>query len=237
MSEKTPQASTDQVAVVSVLGDPNRRALYTYVVERGDWVGRDEAADALGLKRGIAAHHLDRLAEEGLLDIERRRLTGRTGPGAGRPAKLYRRAAREFEVTLPPRDYQLAGHLLAEAVENAQQSGIDIDTSIDAVAREHGRRLGTQMRQRMGRRRSSKAALATAMQVLAENGFEPEQTDDGTVILRNCPFHALSRSHTDLICGMNSCLVSAAIDELGADDLEAELRPDPELCCVRIHMH
>lgn len=235
MTDQAERTPADQVAVVSVLGDANRRALYEYVVDRGDWVSRDEAADALELKRGIAAHHLDRLADEGLLDIERRRLTGRTGPGAGRPAKLYRRAARDFAVTLPPRDYLLAGDILAEAVENARETGSDIDASIDAVAGERGRRLGSLMRERMGRRRSTKAALAAAMNVLAENGFEPEQTDDGTVILRNCPFHALSRTHTDLICGMNNCLVSAALDQMRTDDLQAELQPDPDLCCVRIH--
>lgn len=232
----TPPAA-DHLGAVSVLGEPNRRALYEYIVEKGDWVGRDEAADAVGLKRGIAAHHLDRLAEEGLLDVDRRRLTGRTGPGAGRPAKLYRRAQEDFSVSLPPRDYALAGQIMAEAIENTQRTGLDITASIDAAARVHGRRLGETMRQRMGRRRSTKAALATAVAVLTENGFEPEMTQDGTVLLRNCPFHALSRSHTDLVCGMNDCLLGTAIEELGADGLEARMHPDPQLCCVRLHAH
>ena len=236
MSDSPKPPAADHLQTVSVLGEPNRRALYEYVVEKGDWVGRDEAADALDIKRGIAAHHLDRLADEGLLEVERRRLTGRTGPGAGRPAKLYRRASRDFAVALPPREYQLAGQLLAEAVENAQQAGNDITTSVEAVSRAHGRRLGEVMKKRMGRRRSTKAALATAMAVLAEHGFEPAVAEDGTVELRNCPFHALSRSHTDLICGMNDCLIKAALEELGTDGLEARLQPDPELCCVRIHL-
>ena len=227
--------TTDPVDVVSALGEPNRRALYDYVVERGDWVGRDEAADALDLKRGIAAHHLDRLADEGLLEVERRRLTGRTGPGAGRPAKLSRRAPQDFAVTLPPRDYELAGGMLAEAVEASQRTGRDIDRCLDETARDRGRRLGEDMAARMGRRRSTKAALATALEVLREHGFEPDTTDEGVVVLRNCPFHVLARTHTDLICGMNHCMVTAAIEQLGADGLDARLEPDPDLCCVRIH--
>ena len=87
MSAKQPP-TIDQIAALSVLGEPSRRALYDHIVSAGDWVGRDAAADAAGIQRGVAAHHLDRLAEEGLLDVDYQRLTGRTGPGAGRPAKV-----------------------------------------------------------------------------------------------------------------------------------------------------
>src|SRR5215212_6524176 len=96
----------DTVSVVGALGDAKRRALYDAVTEHGGWVSRDEAAALLGLERGTAAHHLDRLAEEGLLEVDFQRRSGRQGPGAGRPAKLYRRARREFDVSLPPRDYE-----------------------------------------------------------------------------------------------------------------------------------
>ncbi|MGB3031563.1 MAG: transcriptional regulator, partial [Candidatus Microthrix parvicella] len=125
MTAKQPP-TIDQIAALSVLGEPSRRALYDYIVLAGDWVGRDAAADAAGIQRGVAAHHLDRLADEGLLDVDYQRLTGRTGPGAGRPAKVYRRSALEFDIALPPRDYELAGRLLADAVVDAQSSGGDI---------------------------------------------------------------------------------------------------------------
>src|SRR3954451_24809447 len=90
--------ATDAVGAVGVLAEPSRRALYEYVVDQGTWVGRDQAADAIGAQRGIAAHHLDRLAEAGLLEIGYQRLGDRTGPGAGRPAKVYRRASAEVTV-------------------------------------------------------------------------------------------------------------------------------------------
>src|SRR4051794_40021398 len=105
--ERPPQARVDQVAVVGALAEPTRRSLYEQVVEMDDWVSRDQVADAAGLPRATAAHHLDRLVEAGLLEITYRRLTDRTGPGAGRPAKLYRRAPHDVVVTPPPPDHQL----------------------------------------------------------------------------------------------------------------------------------
>src|SRR4051812_10541530 len=113
----------DAVAVVGALADPKRRALYDAITEDGGWVSREEAADLLGLERGTAAHHLDRLADDGLLEVDFQRRTGRQGPGAGRPAKLYRRARREVEVSLPPRDYERAGRLLADAADRSHRTG------------------------------------------------------------------------------------------------------------------
>src|SRR5215210_3201013 len=105
----------DQVAGVAALNDPVRRALYLFVVNSPEAVSREQAASAVDIQKPLAAFHLDRLAEEGLLDFEFRRLTGRTGPGAGRPAKLYRRSERQIDVSLPHREYDVAGHLLAAA--------------------------------------------------------------------------------------------------------------------------
>src|SRR3989442_5503090 len=100
MSEGRSEAGDDRLAAVTSLSEPERRSLYEHVAAAGDWVSRDDAADAVGIERGTAAHHLDRLAADGLLEVEYRRLSGRQGPGAGRPAKLYRRARRDFEVAL-----------------------------------------------------------------------------------------------------------------------------------------
>jgi predicted ArsR family transcriptional regulator len=66
----------------------------------------------VGLPRATAAFHLDRLVEEDLLDVSYQR---RTGPGAGRPAKLYRRSPHQVAVSLPQRRYDLAGQLLSSA--------------------------------------------------------------------------------------------------------------------------
>src|SRR5438105_14446775 len=95
------EVESQDIERVALLDEPARRRLYDFVSGRNAPVGRDEAAAATGMSRGLAAFHLDRLAEAGLLDVEFRRLTGRTGPGAGRPAKLYARAGRRVSVNLP----------------------------------------------------------------------------------------------------------------------------------------
>src|ERR671932_1530696 len=101
----------DHVAAVAALAEPTRRRLYDHVVRQPGPVSRDEAAAALGVPRGTTAFHLDRLVADGLLDVHYERRTGRTGPGAGRPAKLYRRARRTRGAALPERRYDLAGEI------------------------------------------------------------------------------------------------------------------------------
>jgi predicted ArsR family transcriptional regulator len=228
-------AHSDDVAAVGVLGEPTRRALYEHVAAAGTWVSRDAAADAVGVERATAAHHLDRLATEGLLDVEYRRLTGRRGPGAGRPAKLYRRSRREVDVSLPPRSYAFAGDMLAEAADRSHRSGADIVSAVNAVAAEEGAKLADQIRARIRAGQPVESRRRAVLDVLATRGFEPETTADGTVVLRNCPFHQLSQRHTELICGMNHCLLSAAVDEVDGAGLSARLEPADDQCCVRLH--
>ncbi|HEY7438224.1 MAG TPA: helix-turn-helix domain-containing protein [Acidimicrobiia bacterium] len=228
----------DVLAAVSALGEPTRRAVYEHVAAVGDWVSRDEAADAVALERATAAHHLDRLAADGLLEVEYQRRSGRSGPGAGRPAKVYRRARRDFGVALPPRDYGLIGRLLADAVDRARTSGVDLDVALDEVARREGECLADELRSQEAARR--KGARANVRELLVETlrtrGFEPRTEPDGTVVLGNCPFHQLAREHTDLVCGVNHCLLQTAIDEIGGTGYEARLEPEPGMCCVRLHL-
>lgn len=228
-------APSDALESIGALADPNRRKLYDFVVAEGRWVSRVDAAAHAGLQRSVAAHHLDRLADDGLLEVDYQRLSGRSGPGAGRPSKVYRRADRDFEVTLPPRKYELAGRLLADAIAMSIRSGADVADALAEAARAEGRRIGETMRALVDGARSPSSARAAAIRTLTNYGFEPEETDADVVVLRNCPFHHLARSHTELICGMNHCLIDAAIDELRADSLDARLEPDPETCCVRLH--
>lgn len=234
MTEPEQPTPVDQLAALSALGEPSRRELYDYIASVGGWVGRDEAADAAGIQRGVAAHHLDRLADEGLLEVDYQRLTGRTGPGAGRPAKVYRRSRADFEITLPPRDYEFAGRLLADAIADAQTTGRHVSEAVDHAATSAGRLLGKAMIKQQGRGRSAASARKAALAVLSHHGFEPHEEEDGTVVLRNCPFHLLAKTHTDLVCGMNHCLIDAAIAALDGTDFDVSLEPDPELCCVRL---
>lgn len=227
--------TSDDLDVVGVLAEPTRRALYDYVVSRHDWVGRDAAAQALGLRRGVTVHHLDRLEAEGLLVSDHRRLNGRSGPGAGRPAKVYRRAPQAFAVSFPPRRYDLAGQVLAAAADRARSEGVPIDDAIESAARDQGRRVGEGARRRAGDRTDPEVRRRALFEELRDDGFEPVTGDDGVTRLANCPFHDLSTTHTDLICGMNHVMLRAAVARCGGTDLDARLEPETGQCCVRFH--
>lgn len=217
----------DHVAGIGALADDTRRALYLYVCAQPDPVGRDQAAAALQLPRHQAKFHLDRLEEAGLLDVEYARLTGRTGPGAGRPAKLYRRASERVAVSLPDRRYELAADLMARAISDSADTGTPVGDALTNAAREHGRHLAGSVTAGADPDR----ALDLATDALARHGYEPRRHDH-TVVLANCPFHPLAQTHTALVCGMNHALLSALADELAPGTLEARLEPADGRCCV-----
>ncbi|MFC7307061.1 helix-turn-helix transcriptional regulator [Streptomyces monticola] len=227
----------EDIDAIAALQDPVRRRLYEYVAAQGREVGRNEAAEAAGVARTLAAHHLDKLAEAGLLDVGSRRLTGRSGPGAGRPAKVYTRVRAERVVSLPARDYRTAAELLAEAAEQA-----GLDAGLFAAARRRGEDL-----------RGSAApcgGLDEALEMLAARGYEPHFEDAGdaedveavqgtdsaagaaarVVRMRNCPFHAVAERFPPLVCGMNLALLEGLFGTDGPVRARMDARPGE--CCV-----
>ncbi|MBW3614561.1 MAG: transcriptional regulator [Actinobacteria bacterium] len=214
---------------LSVLQEPLRRALYLYVATQPEEVGRDEAAEAMDIRRSLAAFHLDKLADAGLLEVSYRRLTGRSGPGAGRPSKLYRRTSEAHQVSLPPRDYELAAHLMAMAIEQAGRGSTS--RALERVARAFGEGLGQERRQRLGPRPGHRRQLSAINEVLSRYGFEP-YGEGAETRLRNCPFHSLAQEHTALACGMNLALIDGLLAGMGATGTSARLDPRPEECCV-----
>ncbi|MET0415860.1 MAG: transcriptional regulator, partial [Actinoplanes sp.] len=177
-----------RIASVAALDDETTRATYDFVSLAAGPLTRDAAAEGLGVSRRIAAAHLDKLAEQGLLSVEFRRLGDRTGPGAGRPAKLYRRSTDEVAVSVPDRRYDLAATLLAAAVTEAIDSGADVGAVLHRTAYEAGREIT--------------AESPDLLVALVETGYEPREADGG-LVLANCPFHRLARRYTDLVCGLN----------------------------------
>lgn len=211
---------------IGALADDTRRALYEYVVAQPEPVGREQAATALGLRPHTVAFHLDRLVEEGLLEVEFRRLTGRSGPGAGRPSKLYRRADRHIEVSLPPRHYDLLGDILAAAV-TLSADGEPMSDALREAAYAQGVELGHE-----GREQDQSGSPEALMHVLRTQGFEPQlQGDD--IVLTNCPFDSLAKKHTDLVCGVNVDFVQGVADGVGCACARARLEPEPGYCCVK----
>jgi predicted ArsR family transcriptional regulator len=223
----------DRVHGVAALDHPVTQSVYRLLAERGE-VSRDGAAEALGLARSVAAFHLDKLVDAGLADVRFERLTGRSGPGAGRTAKVYRRSDNEIGVSLPERRYDLAGGLLAEAVERSSDEGVPVATALRRAATEMGRRIGEAARVPAGRRSGRAKRRDALVGALERHGYEPHLRG-GEIVLTNCPFHVLAEEHRDLVCGMNLELLSGVIDGAGgADVLEARLAPQPGYCCVRM---
>jgi predicted ArsR family transcriptional regulator len=213
-----------RLAALAALGEPLRRRLYQFVGRQDHPVSRDEAAEGTGVSRSAAAFHLDRLVDDGLLATEFRRLTGRRGPGAGRPAKLYRRAAEEIAVSLPGRRYDLAADLLAGAVTRAAETGVAVDAAVAEVAQQRGEELAATV---VG------ADVEAAAEVLADEGYEPRVGPDD-VVLANCPFHRLAERHARLVCGMNLAFLDGFARALPAACLQAVLDPSEGHCCVRL---
>lgn len=226
-----PDELVDHVAAVGALTEPNRRALYRYVATQQEPVSREQAASAVDLPLHTAKFHLDRLVEDGLLDVEFRRLTGRSGPGAGRPAKLYRRSNRQFSISLPERRYELVGDVLATAIDRSIRQGVPVADAVRDAAAEAGHRLA---------RTADDAGepvhenLERTVRVLARHGYEPQRLGN-TVRLANCPFDRLATDHTDLVCRLNLALVGGVIDELRARGVTPELAPQTGFCCVQLH--
>jgi predicted ArsR family transcriptional regulator len=218
-----------QISAVAALDEPTRRRLYDYVVRQPEPISRDEAAAALHLPRTTAAFHLDRLAGADLLDVDYQRRTGRTGPGAGRPAKLYRRSRQQVVVSLPQRRYDLAGGLLSSALEHAERSGDSPRAILNRRAYERGKKLGETARSTV----HARDIEDMTRRVLEECGFEPRIEGDD-VTLGNCPFQILAQAHTELVCGMNLRLLDGLLDGLAPTGLTTRLDPTPSNCCVRL---
>lgn len=224
-----------RISSIAALDQPLRRSLYRLLSERDGWITRDEAAEALDVPRSVAAFHLDKLAEAGVLETTFERTTGRTGPGAGRPAKLYRRSEHEISASVPDRRYDLAGSLLATAVAEAERSGAPIGECLTAAARAAGRVIGEEAAAVAGPLTKRDDRRSAVLEVLARHGYEPVLGKRGEIALANCPFHRLAEEHRSLVCGMNLDFLAGLLEGMGpADRLDARLAPEPGYCCVRI---
>ena len=153
----------------AALAEPVRRDLYLYVVGQPEPVSRDQAAAGVGVPRHTAKFHLDRLVEEGLLDTEFRRLSGRRrarrraagqalparaagevdGLPAGAPLRPRRPAAGRRRSRTPARH----GTPVAAALTRPRPA---FGAGLGAEARD-GRRAVTRPRRGRGLRRARRA--------------------------------------------------------------------------------
>jgi predicted ArsR family transcriptional regulator len=219
-------AATD--AALAALAEPTRRRVYELVSAAPDAIGRDEVATSIGIGRPLAAFHLEKLVTAGLLSPEYRRLGGRSGPGAGRPAKLYRRSAIALDLSVPPRRYGLAAELFAEALAERGAGGGAGEERLLTIAAERGVDAGTAARASRGE--------AAWVESLAEAGYEPlvdAGEPSGRVRLRNCPYADVARDHRDVMCPANQAFLQGFATGFGRPDAAVLRldRPDGG-CCV-----
>src|SRR5215208_2594428 len=219
-----PSDVDQQLTGLAGLGDPIRRALYRYVADRGVPISREEAAQAAGISRPLAAYHLDKLVDDGLLEPRYHHRGGRRGPRAGRP----------LELSLPARDYAALAELLAGAVE-ADPSGT-ASAALNRAAATLGVELGTKAASGVAPDGDPDQVLAAVRQALAARGYEPYDGPDGTIRLRNCPFDRIAAQHRQLVCGANHAMLQALTDQLdgGPGTVRAVLDPQPGRCCVTL---
>lgn len=226
-----------RIAGIAALDQPLRRDLYRLLAVAKGWTSRDDAAEALGVPRSVAAFHLDKLAEAGVVEVRFERTSGRRGPGAGRPSKLYRTSQDEIAASIPERHYDLAGSLLAEAVAESTRTGSPVGDCLRVAARTAGREIGEEAARSVDDVRGSDDRRQAVVEVLARHGYEPVAGvgPGEEIALANCPFHRLAEEHRQLVCGMNLDLLDGLLEGMGPQPrLTARLDPQPGYCCVRI---
>ena len=222
-----------EISGIVSLAEPQRLKLYRLVANAEGSVSRDEAAQALGIAKSVAAFHLDRLEADGLLEAEFRRPEGRGGPGAGRPTKRYRRSGREFAVSVPERQYAFAASLMAQAITRTREENIPVDQALNEAAAAAGSALGAQALTLLAGGETDGSSQAAVRAVLDEFGYETTAAA-GQITLRNCPFRQLADQDTELVCGMNLRFIEGLLDAVGDPRLRARLEPSEECCCVPI---
>ena len=220
----------DAVRAVAALDDPQRARLYRAVREAGTPVTREDAAREVGISRKLAAFHLDRLVDAGLLEASYDRPAG-VASRIGRAPKRYRASDVEVEVTVPERRYEVLGEILVDALSEAGPDETPTE-AVDRIAYERGHQLGADARtgRRLGRL-GPERATTVLVELLSSLGFEPVAAE-GRVVQRNCPFRRLAQRCPALVCGINRALVQGMLDGLGTSRLAAALSPADGRCCV-----
>lgn len=233
-SDSTPPADAVNTAIdsVSVLSEDSRRRMFVFIRRAGRAVTRDEAAASVGISRKLAAFHLDKLVDAGLL-----RARYETPGGirkVGRRPKVYEPTDAQISVSIPERRHELLADLLLDAVltEGADESAAQ--AAVRAAER-RGRRMGEAARDetRPGRL-GPERGLTACERLLDAYGYEPVREAPTELRLRNCPFHPLTAKAPDLVCGMNHAFLGGYLNGLEVNGVQAVLAPEPGECCVRL---
>lgn len=220
------------LTAVAALSDQLRRRMYGFIRRARRPVSREEAAETVGISRKLAAFHLDKLVEVGLLRARYEPVGGIRK--VGRTPKVYEPTDAEVHISIPAREHDLLADILIDAVLTPDQGKAGREAALQ-VARHRGAELGAAERERARPGRLSvERALTMTTAALARYGFEPDRVTPTLLRLRNCPFHPLASKAPQLVCGINHAFLTGFLDTLHAPTLTAILAPRPGECCVEL---
>jgi predicted ArsR family transcriptional regulator len=164
------------------LVDSGLRDALLYARSRPQPVTADELAAAKGIHRNVARSRLERLVKNGLLIAGFERRTGRSGPGAGRPAKTYRVAPELTPLELPRRRYEELLGLLVAALPKRGRTA-----RLREIGAQFGRTFGRDVRTRS----TLRGALSAACAALRRAGFQAAvveaDEEQGLISTPTCP--------------------------------------------------
>lgn len=219
--------------LTSALGDPTRRAIYVAVRESPEPMTTSRVAELFEIHPNVARHHLDKLAADDWLVVSQRRPAGKTGPGAGRPAKTYEASKREVSIHFSPRRYELLVDLLMRVLVRVAPE--DVSRIAEEVGHEYGRELANEIGAPDDTGYTEAVqAVAVAMTGL---GFSMDPDVEGQRLLTShCPFGEAATDHPDVVCSLDRGIVTGLVGALGATCdpvLIPHQRPDDD-CITRV---
>ena len=171
------------------------------------------------MHRNVARSRLDRLVDASLLKVHFERRNGRTGPGAGRPARMYSVAPELASVEFPPHGYEGLVGLLMSSLPRRGRS-----RQLHAVGVAFGEDLARSMSLRPAR--TLPGAVEEVCRALGEVGFhaavDGAGDDEAWIRTATCPLRPLVVANADAVAidrGMWAGLVAAALEDVAAGSL------------------
>jgi predicted ArsR family transcriptional regulator len=238
---KPVESRPASVAAVAALDDRVRRGLFEAVRDAGRPLTRDEAANAVGISRKLAAFHLDKLVAVGLLTSG---IAARTARRVGRAPKVYQPVRETIDVSIPPRAYADLASIMVEAVAG-QQHGETASEAGYRIAAQRGRAAGADAVRGVRGRLGVERALALTCDALSAEGYAPYEApdpatsrrpEDRAIRLRNCPFHLLAEQSPELVCRINGAFLNGLLEGLRAEPLAVQPTPPEGECCAEIRV-
>jgi predicted ArsR family transcriptional regulator len=209
---------------LAAVGDPELREALLFARGQARPVTADELAEEKGLHRNVARSRLERLVEAGLLAVAYERRTGRSGPGAGRPAKTYSVVPQLAKIEFPADQHESLAGLLVDAL--VARGG---EEPLREVGVNFGRELARTARLRPAKNlETGFERVCAAVRRLGYQASLEHADDHGAVIATpTCPLRPLVRACPEAVeidRGMWAGLASCALDGVEVGEVRCETR-------------